>query len=139
MVRTARLLAGVLSGHLEIVREHTRARAVQLALLAFCGFTAFVFALVLVTVWLAAAVGIVAALGMMVIVWAVAALIALAQMRAEQRRHAAVMRARRAEDRRIAQSALIAAVPALRRSGLAAAALAGVALFAWLRRGRNRD
>jgi MFS family permease len=141
MLQAARLLLGLVSGQVGLVREHTKARATYLALLAVFGLAAAVFLLVFVTAALADWLGLLPALALMAGVFLVAALIVVLRMQAEQRRHERAKQLQRADQARVAQTALLAALPVLRRGGIVTAGLGGLVLAVLLARrsGRRRD
>jgi hypothetical protein len=122
-----------------LVRERTRSRAVHLALLGFFGLTAFVFLMVLVTAALARGIGLLGALGVMTGAWVLGLAIVYGLMRAEQRRLKEMELRQRREERRAMQTALVTAIPTIRRGGLLTAGVAGLALTLMMRRGRDRD
>ena len=119
--------------------EHAKARATHLALLVAFGGTAAAFLLALVTVALARWLGLMPALGILAGVCLVGCIGVLIAMRSEERAHrlAAAQQAR--DEQRMVQAALLTALPGLRRGGLAAAALGGIALLLATRRGRDDD
>jgi hypothetical protein len=139
MFPAIRLLFGLLTGHVGLVRERTRSRAVHLALLGFFGLTAFVFLMVLVTAALARGIGLLGALGVMTGAWVLGLAIVYGLMRAEQRRLKEMELRQRREERRAMQTALVTAIPTIRRGGLLTAGVAGLALTLMMRRGRDRD
>lgn len=137
MLRYGRLLLSLLGGHAGLLRAHATNRALHLGMLALFGITAFVFVLVLATIGLADWLGLVPALALMAGIWLFACLVVFLMMQAEQRRHDAAMQAQLQEEKRVAQTALLAAIPAARRGGILTAGLAGVALVLLLGRGRR--
>lgn len=125
LLRLARVLIGARTG---LIGEHAKARAGHVALLAGFGAAAFVFLMILVTLGLEAMIGLIPALAVMAGLSALGAGIVLVLMRAEQRQHERAMAAQAEREQRLVQSALIAAIPTLKRGGALAAALGVLAL-----------
>jgi len=142
MLRALRLILSQAGRHTELFGAHARARATHIALLVGFGLTACVFVVVLVTVALARWLGTLPALAVMAALAGAACLVVLLVMRAEQRAHAAAQRVQAREDRRVLQTALLTALPGMRRSGLLLATGAGalaLTLLAGRRRCRDED
>jgi cobalamin synthase len=134
VLRLARALIG---GRAGLFGEHAKARAGHVALLAAFGTAAFVFLIILATLGLKSVIGLIPALAVMAGVSAFGAGIVLMLMRAEQRQHERALAIQAERERRLAQTALIAAIPTLKRGGVLAAAL-GVLAFV-LMTGRGGD
>jgi hypothetical protein len=138
MFQALRLLFGLLAGHLGMVRDHTRARAVHVALLVVCGATAFVFVMILVTVGLGRWIGAIEAVAAMAGLWLLACVGVLVAMRAEQRQHERAKERRKAEEKRVALTAALSALPLIRRKGgLLTVGLGALGLTLLLGRGRR--
>jgi type VI protein secretion system component VasK len=137
MLRYGRLLLALLGGHAGLLKDHATNRAMHLGLLAVFGLTAFVFILVLATIGLTEWLGLVPALALMAGIWLFSCLVVFLMMQAEQRKHQAAMQAQLQEEKRVAQTALLAALPAVRRSGIVTAGLAGVVLALMMGRGKR--
>ncbi len=123
-------------GRAGIYGAHARTRVLLVLLLAVFTGAALVFALVLVTVALAARLGTLEALGVMCGACLVAAGLVVLRIRSEALAHAAALRARSDQERRLMRAALLTAVPAMRRGELVA--LVGLAAILALV-GRQRD
>jgi ABC-type dipeptide/oligopeptide/nickel transport system permease component len=133
----ARLLGSLIGGHAGLYRDHAKARAIHVALIVAFALTAFVFALVLATLALADWLGTMPALAIMGGLALLGCLVVLLLLKAEQRRHEAATARQLAEERRVAQAALAAAVPTVRAGGLLKLAI-GVLAFV-LAANRERD
>jgi UDP-N-acetylmuramyl pentapeptide phosphotransferase/UDP-N-acetylglucosamine-1-phosphate transferase len=139
MIQALRLLFGLLVGHVGMVREHAQARATHVALLAVFGGIAFVFVLILATVGLARWLGAVEAIAVMAGFWALACIGVLIAMRSEQRRHEQAKERRKSEEKRVAMTAALSALPLIRsKGGLLTMGLGALGLTLLLGRGRKR-
>jgi hypothetical protein len=139
MALVLRLARALIGGRAGLFGEHAKARAGHVALLAGFGTAAFVFLIILATLGLKAWIGLVPALAVMAGGSAAAAGVVLMLMRAEQRQHERAMAIQSERERRLAQSALIAAIPTLKRGGLLAAALGVLAVVLITGRGGDGD
>lgn len=133
-----RLLMALAERRLGIFGQHAKARAGHVAALAVFGLATAAFLLALATVALAGRIGTMAALGTMAGLSALVCAGVLIAMRAEGRAHAAKLKAQEEADRRALQTAALVALPTLRRGGILAAGLAGLAALLLLGRGRRR-
>lgn len=136
------LAQAVATRRLSLLGGHFRARATHVLLLAAFSLSALVFLLTLATLALARWIGTLQALGVMAAICLAGALIVLLLMRAEARRHAALMARQAERDNRLVQAALLSAAPTVLRGGgglLAAGAglLTAITLFRRSRRQRG--
>ncbi|MFN3836003.1 MAG: hypothetical protein ACK4NO_08895 [Glycocaulis sp.] len=139
MLSTFRYFGALAGGRVSLVSGHMKARALLYALLAVFLIGALVFACILGVLiladWLGTR-GALAAIGGVFLFAAIATLIALI---IEQRVHERRKQAARREEQRLMQAAMITALPLLKRTGVAGAALAGLALVLFLNRSGDDD
>lgn len=136
LLRLARALIG---GRAGLFGEHAKARMGHVVLLAGFGAAAFVFVIVLATLGLKELIGLIPALAVMAGASAAGAGVVLMLMRAEQRQHERALAAQADRERRFVQTALISALPGLKRGGALAAALGVLALVLLTGRGSDGD
>lgn len=136
ILRLARALIG---GRAGLFGEHAKARVGHVAVLTAFGAAAFVFLIILATLGLKELIGLIPALAVMAGVSAAGAGIVLLMMRAEQRQHERAMAAQADREQRLVQTALIGALPTLRRGGLLAAALGVLAVVLMTGRGGGKS
>lgn len=117
------------SGHISLVSGHLKTRIYLKILLTLCVIGAVVFGCVLASVVLAEAIGLVTTLALMAGVFVLASIIVLVVMVVEQKRHEAKEQRQREAEKRLAQIALVSALPMLKSGGLIAAGAAAIALM----------
>lgn len=139
MALVLRLARALIGGRAGLLGEHAKARVAHVALLAAFGSAAFVFLVILATLGLKSVIGLIPALAVMAAVSAVGAGIVFVLMRAEQRQHERALAIQAEREQRLAQTALIAAIPTLKRGGVLAAALGVLAVVLMTGRGGGDD
>ena len=139
MLSTFRYFGALAGGRVSLVSGHMKARALLYGLLAVSVIAALVFACILGVLLLADWLGTRWALASVGGLFLLAALVTLIALIIEQRIHERRKMAARREEQRLMQAAMITALPLLRRTGVAGAALAGLALVLFLNRSGDDD
>lgn len=139
MLSTFRYFGALAGGRVSLVSGHMKARALLYGLLAVFVIGALVFACILGVLLLADWLGTRWALASVGGLFLLAALVTLIALIIEQRIHERRKMAARREEQRLMQAAMITALPLLRRTGVAGAALAGLALVLFLNRSGDDD
>ncbi len=139
MLSTFRYFGALAGGRVSLVSGHMKARALLYGLLAVFVIAALVFACILGVLLLADWLGTRWALASVGGLFLLAALVTLIALIIEQRIHERRKMAARREEQRLMQAAMITALPLLRRTGVAGAALAGLALVLFLNRSGDDD
>ncbi len=134
MLSTFRYFGALAGGRVSLVSAHMKARALLYGLLAVFAIGALVFACILSVLFLADWLGTRGALAATGGVFLFAAISTLIALIVEQRIHERRKLAARREEQRLMQAAMITALPLLKRTGVAGAALAGLALVLFLNR-----
>lgn len=134
MLSTFRYFTALAGGRVSLVSGHMKARALLYALLAVFALGTLVFACILGVLFLADWLGTRGALAAVGGLFLFAALLTLIALIIEQRIHERRKLAAQREEQRLMQAAMITALPLLKRTGVAGAALAGLALVLFLNR-----
>lgn len=134
MLSTFRYFGALAGGRVSLVSGHMKARALLYGLLAMFVIGALVFACILGVMFLADWLGTRGALAAVGGIFLFAAILTLIALIIEQRIHERRKMAARREEQRLMQAAMITTLPLLKRTGVAGAALAGLALVLFLNR-----